>query len=93
MNNIEEKIKSLWENNKLLFLLLLPILALVMFRNVLIDILVSSGNKKVGEATLASDQLKQEATVANTQADQIIKDADHADATKPTADENWNTKK
>lgn len=89
---MDEKIKTLWQNNKLTFFLILPIIAIWFCRNVLISLLVSSGNKVVGDATEKSDQLKQEETVANTKADQIKADADKARQAMPVAGEDWNSK-
>lgn len=88
--NLDEKIKNLWNNNKIVFFLLIPLIALWYFRNVIIDLLVSSGNKVVTDTTKKSDELKHDQTVANTKADQIIADADAAAAKKPLVGEDWN---
>jgi len=89
---MDEKIKSLWANNKIVFFLLIPLIALWFARNAIISLLVSSGNKVVGDATTKSDQLKQEETVANAKADQLKADADKARQDTPKADEDWNKK-
>lgn len=89
---MDDKIKALWANNKILFFLLLPLVLLAIFRNVLISLLVSSGNKIVSDSTAKSDELKTEADKANTQANQIIADADKKSEDKPTVTEDWNKK-
>lgn len=89
---MDQKIKDLWNNNKLLFLLFIPFIALWFFRNLVISLLVTSGNKIVGDTTQKSEALKTQETVENTKANQIIQDADQAAANKPAVDENWNRK-
>ncbi len=86
---MDERIKNLWNNDKLEFFLLIPLIALYFARNVIIDLLVSSGNKIAGDATQKSDALKHDATVASTRADQIIQDANQAAANKPVVTEDW----
>ena len=91
--NLDEKIKALWNNNKILFFLLLIPIGMWLARNFIIDLLVDSGNKVVGDATEKSNQLKSEQDVANAKADQI-KDADSAaesDKSKPVG-EDWHKK-
>jgi hypothetical protein len=91
---MDEKIKGLWSKNKLFFFLLLPLSALWFARNLIIDLLVSSGNKLVGDATEESNKLKSEQDIANAKADQIKADADAAaaaDKAEPVG-EDWNKK-
>lgn len=91
---MDEKIKSLWQNNKILFFLLIPLIVLWFARNLIIELLVSSGNKIVGDTTAKSDVLKQDQTVADAQANQIKADADAAAAAaqKEPVGEDWNKK-
>lgn len=89
---MDEKIKALWASNKLVFFLLIPLIALWFARNLIIDLLVKSGNKVMGETTTKSDALKSEQDVANAQANQIKADADAAAANKPPVGEDWNKK-
>lgn len=90
---MDQKIKDLWNNNRIVFFLCIPLIALYFARNWLISLLVASGNKVVGDTTAQSDVLKQDEAVANTKADQIIADADKQAANKPAVDENWDQKK
>lgn len=89
---MDEKISNLWKTNKIAFFLLLIPIGLWFARNIIIDLLVKSGNKVVGDATTQSEVLKNESTVANTKADQIIADADAQAAAKPAVGEDWNKK-
>ena len=91
---MDEKIKSLWANNKIIFFLLIPLIALWFGRNLIIDLLVSNSNKTVGDTTGKSDSLKHDEIVANSQANQIKADAD-AQVTATKSDlvtEDWNKK-
>lgn len=87
---MDKKIKTLWQNNKIVFFLLIPFIALWFARNVVIDLLVKSGNKVVGDATAQSEALKSTQDIANAKADQIIHDADQAAANKPVVGVDWN---
>lgn len=89
---MDEKIKALWQNNKIVFFLLLIPIGLWFARNFIIDLLVDSGNKIVGETSDKSNQLKSEQDVANAKADQLKADADKARENTPKADEDWNKK-
>ena len=86
---MDEKIKNLWNNNRLVFFLLIPFIALFFLRNILIDMLVSSGNKVVSDTSKKSDELKQESVIADTKANQIIEDADEARKDQPKVGEDW----
>lgn len=89
---MDQKIKDLWNNNKIVFFLLIPLILLWFFRNIIIGLLVDSGNKIVGDATQKSNELKSQQDVANAKADQIIADADKHAAEKPSVGEDWNKK-
>ncbi len=86
---MNDKIKNLWNNNRLVFFLLIPFIALFFLRNILIDMLVSSGNKVVSDTSKKSDELKQESVVADTKANQIIEDADKARKDQPKVGQDW----
>lgn len=91
---MDERIKNLWANNKIVFFLLIPLIGLWFARNVIIGLLVDSGNKVVGDATQKSDALKHDQDVAAAQADQKKADADAtaaASEAKPVG-EDWNKK-
>lgn len=89
---MDQKIKDLWNNNKVLFFLLIPLVAVWFGRNIIIDLLVSSSNKVVGDATGKSDKLTHESDAANAQANQIKAQADVTAAKKDPVTEDWNKK-
>ena len=87
---MDEKIKNLWINNKVLFFILIPLIAVFFLRNIIIDLLISGGHKALDEAKKKSDELKNDSSVANTKANQIIEDANKASENKPKVTEDWN---
>lgn len=87
---MDEWIVNLYKNNKIVFFLLIPIVLLVVFRNVVIDLLVGSAHKVADEAKKKDDVLKADETKANDAADAL---RNQANAPKDdTVDENWNKK-
>ena len=90
---MDDKIKALWANNKILFFLLIPLIALYFLRNWVISLLVDSGNKIISDTSKKNDELKSHEDAANAQADQIKADADKARNNTPVADEDWYKKK
>jgi hypothetical protein len=83
------KLKEVWEKNKLFILILIPLLILAKFRDLVIDILVSSSKKLMEKTKKADAQLKQEQDSANNAANKIISDADKLSENKPDVDEDW----
>lgn len=90
---MDQRIRDLWNSNKIVFFLLIPLIALYFARNWLIDLLVKNSNKTVSDTTAQSEALNLDETVANTKADQIVADADKQVADKPIVDEHWDQKK
>jgi hypothetical protein len=87
-----QKLKEVWEKNKLLILIIIPLILLAKFRDLIIDILVSSSKKLVEKTTKDSAELKQEQDAANNEANQIIADADKKSENKPKVDKDWHKK-
>ena len=92
LQEAEDKLKTLWSNNKLLLCtLLLPILILK-FHSLIISLLVGDSKQILSDTVKQDTALANQETAANTQADQIIANADttaQAAQNKPV-DENWN---
>jgi hypothetical protein len=86
------KLKEVWEKNKLLVLIIVPLLLLAKFRDVIIDILVSSSKKLVDNTEKKDVVLKREQDRANDEADRLIADADRKSENKPEVDEDWHKK-
>lgn len=89
---MDEWAKNLWNNNKIVFFLLIPVILLIFFRNVIIDLLIKDSRKIGNEAEEKDRKLSQDETKANTQANQIIADADKKSENKPEVGEDWNKK-
>lgn len=97
---MDEKLKTLWESakteasnlwskNKILFFLIIPLIILAIFRDVLIQLLVSSSKKILTETKAKDEDLKGQANSLNSQANQLIDDANKKSENKPTVDEDW----
>lgn len=87
---MDEKIKALWANNKIVFFLILPLITLWFLRSIVIDLLVSSANKTMNDTTTKDESLRHDQDTANAQANQIKADADKARENKPNVGEDWN---
>jgi len=95
---MDEKIKNLWANNKILFFLLIPLILVFVFHKVIFELLVGSAKGIAGDAKKEDDALKavvnkanQEAAVAKAQADALddqIKNRKESDIPL-----DWNKKK
>lgn len=82
-------IKKLWENNKIAFFLLIPIVLLVFFRNVIIDILLKDSRRIANETENKDKELLEDITKANAQANQIRDDANKLSENKEPIGEDW----
>jgi hypothetical protein len=95
--NMDEKIKNLWNNNKILFFLLIPLIALWIFKDVLFSLLASSARKTADEARKEDDKLKAQADELDKQAAITKAEADAAgkriaDRKEEDVDEDWHKK-
>lgn len=88
-------IKKLWENNKFLFFVLLPIVLLVFFKDLIFEYLVGSAREKVRETEKKDQELKQKADAANAKADKLKEEADKLgqDAENVKGDADWHKKR
>jgi uncharacterized protein YlxW (UPF0749 family) len=68
---VDEKILALWNKNKIFFFLLLPILLLILFRNVVFDILVGISRKTMENARKEDAKLKEIADTAKEQSQDL----------------------
>lgn len=84
---------TLWDNHKV-FLIIFGLGILIWkFREVIIDLLVSSSREAVKDAQKQDQTLKGEEKAANDQANQLRNEAAALDDNKPVIDEDWNKKK
>jgi hypothetical protein len=86
------KLKEVWNKNKILFFIIIPLILLAKFRDLIIDFLVASGKRLMDNARKQDQQLRNEANSANNQANQLIANADKKDDNKPLVDEDWHKK-
>lgn len=84
-------IEKLWNNNKIFFFLLLPIILIVLFKDLLLDLVIGSARKILNDAKKKDEGLRSEQewaeAIANEkkkQADELGKQAENVDE-----DENW----
>ena len=90
---MDEKIKNLWQNNKILFFLLLPLILVVVFKDVIIEVLLGSARKMSNEAKDKDADLKAKQDEANAKANQLKAEADALGKKVEdgnATDESWN---
>jgi zona occludens toxin (predicted ATPase) len=66
---MDEKIKGLWNSNKILFFLLIPIILIFVFRDLIMSILIGSARKVSENAKKEDEQLKSKADEAERQSE------------------------
>ncbi len=92
LEKFKAPIGTLWDNHKI-FLIIFGIAILVYkFREVIIDLLVSSSREAVKEAQKQDQTLRGEEKAANDQANQLRKEAADLSTNKPVIGEDWNKK-
>lgn len=95
---MDSKIRAFWDSNKLVFFILLPILLIIVFKDVLISILAGS-LRKTSEAAKKEDALlKQQEEQAKLEAESKMREAKDledkiASRKAEEVTENWNKKK
>ncbi len=92
---MDQWIKDLWNKNKLVFILLLPIVLIVFFKDLIFSYLVKSSNDKVDKTKAKDEELKQKAKAANEQADKAKQEADklEKEIKDIEGDEDWHRKR
>jgi len=72
-------IKNLWNKNKILFFVLIPLIVIVLFKDLLIGLLGHSIRKEANKARKEDKDLKAKADAANKKADSLKAEADGAE--------------
>jgi hypothetical protein len=85
-------IGTLWSQYKVFFIIFGILILIWKFREIIIDLLVSSSREAVKDAQKQDQALRGEEKKANDQADQLRKEADALDDNKPKVDEDWHKK-
>jgi len=89
-NDVNTVAKDLWNDNKMILVVLIPLIAVIFGRNVLMSLIVSNAKKTITNATEQDAKLATQENTANTQADQLIKTADSLPAQEqPVTDADW----
>jgi len=73
---INSDLKTLWNNNRIFLILLIPLILIVKFRRILIDIIVNVSKQQVQDAKNKDAELKNKEDKANAQANNLISEAD-----------------
>ena len=94
---MDEKLKELWNTNKLFFFLLLPLAILWFFKDLVFSILAGSARKTSEEARKQDEQLQSQSNQAATDAAKAQAAADAAakriaDRKEGDVSEDWNKK-
>lgn len=84
--------RTLWANNKIFFIVFGLLILIIKFRSVIIDLLVSDSKQLLADTQKKDQQLKSEEDKTNSQANQLVSDANKLDQNKPTVGEDWNKK-
>lgn len=87
-------IKNLWKKNKILFAIALPLIVLVVFKDLIMEYLIGSARKMSNEAKDKDQELKEKQDKLNAEADKTKADADRLqneieDTRKEAGDEDW----
>ena len=94
--SLDQKLKDLWNGNRLAFWLLVIPLGLCIvaykFRSVIIDLLVSDSRKIAIETEKQDDALAQQQAAAAAQAALLVQQAADLAKDKPAVGEDWNKK-
>lgn len=93
LNDVNTVGKDLWNDNKTIFIVLIPLIAVIFGRNLLMSLIVSNAKKTIMNATQQDTKLASQENAANTQADQLIKTADSLPSQEQPVTEDWYTKK
>jgi uncharacterized protein YlxW (UPF0749 family) len=85
---MDEKIKNLWNNNKIFFFLLLPIILIIVFKDLILAFLIGNARKVANEAKVEDEKLKAKADSANDEANKLKNESDNLEKDIKERDEN-----
>ncbi len=95
---MDEKIKNLWNNNKILFFILIPLIILYVLKDVIFALLGASARKTTEKAKEEDSKLKDQANQANLEAEKLKSQADSLEEkidnrTSDDVPEDWHKRK
>jgi len=76
---MDDWIKNLWKENKLVFFLLIPLILIIFFRDLIISLIVGNARKVANKAKAKDAELKAKADAANIEADKLKSQSDKAE--------------
>jgi hypothetical protein len=85
----QKDVGSIWSENKVFFFLFGAVILVIKFRDVLINLLVSSGKAEVKSDEKKDQKLAKEADDANKQADALVQQAQKLEEDKKPVAEDW----
>jgi len=92
---VDSWIKNLWEKNKIIFFILLPLVLLVFFKDFILELLIGSARKMANKAKEKDSSLKAEEDKLNNDAEKHKTEADRLNdeiENGKDPDEDWHKK-
>jgi hypothetical protein len=91
---IEAFLKDLYDQNKIFFYTVVPLLGIVLlvikFRNILINLLVKNSKDILTSAEKTDAGLAQQAQQTKQEADKAVQQGDQEASKEPSVDDDWN---
>ena len=86
---------DLWENNKILFWILIPLVLIVFFKDLILDLLIGSARRISNAARQKDESLKSKEDRANNEANRLRDEANRIqnEIDNINPGEDWNNKK
>lgn len=93
MDNFIKKLKTpiseLWANNKVFLIVCGLLILAIKFQDVIFSFLVNSAKKLLENTQKNSDVLQNQQNTANSQANQLIQEANKLNENRPSVDDDW----
>src|SRR5271165_2767383 len=86
---VNQDIKTIWAQDKVFLIAFGALILTIKFRDIIIDLLVSSAKRIFTKAQSQNSQLQQQENTANAQADQLVKEAQQLPSTEKPISEDW----
>lgn len=83
---------QLWDKHKWFLIIFGLLMLAIKFQDVIFDLLVKNSRKTMDEAVKKSNTLQNEQNQANSQANQLVKEAQQLGENKTKVDEDWHKK-
>ena len=90
---LNSELKSLWDNDKLFFLVFIPIIVIVKFRSYLINWLVNDAKQTIQDTSTQDKTLIQNISKENQEADKLIQNVSQIGSEETPVGPDWYLKK